>query len=886
MISWPRLGLFCVLPCLIFGELAAQDALNLSSSDASASVQADEAAAEQPNQSGDRFRFRFVDAPWPQVLEWVSAEAGLTLDLTDTPPGLFNYVDDRPRTVAEAIDVLNGYLLPRGFVLLRRDRFLVGIRTDNEVLPNLIPTVPAGELNQYGDNELLRITVPVEGFQLSEIAEQLNQILGPQGMASPIDSSDTLVLQGFGRGLRTAVSLLESAKAPPADDELIFRAFPLTHVPAIEAERQIQNLFGLGSNPFRASMQRREEYYRRRSNRRDDDDDRERSTQPNPLVQNVAMNMKVSALRHTNSLLVTATPAGIALVESMLQTIDVSNAKGEASEFADTTPQLRVYTVNNADEDDVAATIDAVIPGVVLNQDGRNNSIHVLATMTEHREVEELIRVIDSGGVGDGVEVIQLSRSDPYQMSELLESLFTNEDRDDRPVITPGLRTRSLIVRATSSQMAEIRKTLESFGEGAGVADSSGGRFRRVPVADGEQAKRLAEAVKMLLGQDVDFENQIRIVPSMHDKPSERTTSRDKNIRVKRLDQSAVSSDEDKVEIRMPFSQASAETTTRLATYTIRPEVGSQSNSQKPTPKQAASEPAPSDSPQVTIEIDGGDLLMYSDDPQALDRIESTIRELAEMMPSRTKWSVYFLKAAPADGTAQTLVDLLRANNSIDAFVGVGPEYESYGVGPQTMRIVPDARTNALFISGPDEQISQAEGFLKILDTTELPGSLRDRVPRAIPVQHAEAEAVAQIIRELYKDLMVDPTVARASRGGRDERDNDRRPVVTASEAKTPGLRPSGIQLTVAVDAVSNTLLVSCNDQIFEQIQQIVTQRDQAALQYAPVVEVLQLNPGNMYLLQSAFGEPDESSNPFNRPSSSSSRSSSSSNRRGNDRRR
>jgi len=65
----------------------------------------------------------------------------LTLDLTDTPPGYFSYFDSRSQTPAEAIDLLNGYLLPRGFVLLRRDQFLVTLKPDNNMLAKLIPTI-------------------------------------------------------------------------------------------------------------------------------------------------------------------------------------------------------------------------------------------------------------------------------------------------------------------------------------------------------------------------------------------------------------------------------------------------------------------------------------------------------------------------------------------------------------------------------------------------------------------------------------------------------------------------------------------------------------------------------------------------------------------------
>ena len=835
-----------------------------------------EASAEKAVQpAGDSaLRFNFADAQWPKVLEWFAEQADLSLDLTDEPAGTFNYIDNKQHTVTEALDVLNGYLLPRGYVLLRRDQFLVAMKTDNAMLPNLIPTVPASTLDEYGDNELLRIVVPIKGFEPAEVADQLVKILGANGMASPLDSSNSLVLQGFGASLRQAVDLLDATVAPPADDELVFRSFPLQHIPAADAERQIHNLFGLGTNPFRTSMQRRAEWEQRRGRGRgrwgdDDDDDRDnRPAAPTPLVQNIAMNMKVSALTHTNSLLVTATPAAIRLIEGILETIDVRPPTGEASVFTNNTPELRVYTVDNADEDDVAATVDAVIPGVVINEDGRNNSIHVLATPAEHRDVEELISIIDSGGVGNGVQVIPLTQTDPVMMSELLAELFENEDRDDRPVITPGFRNRSLIVRGTSAQVAEIKKALASFNEGEGAIGSTDvdSRFRRLPLGTSRDAERVARMVKELLEDDRRFDNQIRVVvpsdePAVNDRRAAEDRQAADDLRRVPVDTSSsrpYRASQPRI-VPIGYEDLGA-TDTVLAALQIENE---SADDEDLAAEEVNDEPAPAEAPErrgtprVTIEVRGSELFIYSNDDVALDQVEETIRDLVQQMPSRTEWTVFFLRAAPAEGTAQTLVDLLRAGNYTDAIIGAGPDYGYGGLGSQPMRIVPDARTNSLFVSGPEAQVEQAERFLRFLDTTELPESLRDRVPRSIPVEYADVNDVAQMIRELYQDFMVDPNAAARGgrRGDRDRGDDDdqRLAAITAAQAQNPGLRPSGIQLTLAVDENANTLLVSCNDQLFEQIRTLVRQRDQAAQGSQPVVRVLQLDPASATQVRAAL---------------------------------
>ncbi|WP_197528752.1 secretin N-terminal domain-containing protein [Aeoliella mucimassa] len=855
----------CTVCMLLVDSALAQELLATNDSLPPAVTAANTGAAQDAENV--QLQFRFAEAPWPTVLEWIADKANLSLDMADEPTGTFNYIDDKQCTVTEAIDVMNGYLLPRGFVLLRRDQFLVVMKTDNPMLPNLIPTVPASQLKRYGNNELLRIVVHVEGYTPEEVANQVTTILGPKGVASPLDSSGALVLQGFGRSLREAVDLLDQTQAPPSDNELIFKSFTLRNIPASDAERQIQNLFGLGGNPYQAAMQRRAEWSRRERGR-EGEEGQQRPDSPTPLVENIAMNMKVSSLRQTNSLLVTATPAAITLIEDILATIDVEPAGSKGGGPGSNIPELRVYTVDNADEDDVAETVNAVIPGVVINEDRRNNSIHVLATPAEHDQVDELISTINSGGIGSGVEVIPLTQNDPTFMSEYLSSLFKNENRDNRPVITPGFQNQSLIVRGSSRQLGEIRKALASFNE-TGVDDSQlgdGNRVRRLPLGASRDAERIARTVKDLLEDNRQFDNKIRVVVPSDSSDSPAATPANNGVRRVPIEDQE---DQENQASRAPaanlmlaaYEQPAPAAEEATSEQTEVPQATSEQTPQKveaveqatADANQVAAKPGtPARLPRVTIEVQGSDLLMYSDDAVALDKVEQTVRDLVRQMPSRTEWTVFFLRAAPADTTARTLVDLLRSDSTTEVVIGSAVDVSYSSLADETMRIVPDVRTNALFISGTDEQLKRTEQFLEFLDTSELPGSLRDRIPRSIAVEYADVNEVAQIIRELYKDYLVDPMAA-AARGSRDSREAQARMARVMNQSQNSGLRPSGIQLTISVDEASNTLLISCNDTLFTQISQLVKQRDQAAYESQPVTQMMRISPSSAEQVRSVL---------------------------------
>ena len=54
----------------------------------------------------------------------------------------------------------------------------------------------------------------------------------------------------------------------------------------------------------------------------------------------------------------------------------------------------------------------------------------------------------------------------------------------------------------------------------------------------------------------------------------------------------------------------------------------------------------------ISIEVRGDELLVYSGDPESLDDVESTIRDLRRQMPDQTRWTVLYLRVAGAEQAA------------------------------------------------------------------------------------------------------------------------------------------------------------------------------------------------------------------------------------------
>ncbi|MBM4077023.1 MAG: hypothetical protein FJ267_15445, partial [Planctomycetes bacterium] len=141
-----------------------------------------------------KLEFNFRYAAWADVLKLFAEVAGLTLDLNDVPPGTFNYYDEKSYTVTEALDVLNGYLLPKGFALIRRDRFLVSLNLDNGIPPSMIPNVPLEQISERGANELISVVMPIDGLEADKVATEVKELLGPMQKVSAIKSTNSLVI--------------------------------------------------------------------------------------------------------------------------------------------------------------------------------------------------------------------------------------------------------------------------------------------------------------------------------------------------------------------------------------------------------------------------------------------------------------------------------------------------------------------------------------------------------------------------------------------------------------------------------------------------------------------------------------------------------------------
>ena len=167
-----------------------------------------------------------------------------------------------------------------------------------------------------------------------------------------------------------------------------------------------------------------------------------------------------------------------------------------------------------------------------------------------------------------------------------------------------------------------------------------------------------------------------------------------------------------------------------------------------------------------------------------------------------------------------------------------------------TLRIIPDTRSNSLFVTGPPHLVNECEEMLKILDASELPEQLRERAPRYIVVKHADIADVAEIIEDVYKEEMTPPAQQQQQRGGGGGGGN---PLAALMGGGGGGAR-ANVKLTIGVDSRSSRLIVSASEPLFNQIKVMVEDLDEAALIARRTIRVVPLENANTAILQQTLG--------------------------------
>ena len=828
-----------------------------------------------------QLRMSFNGTPWKEVLEWFSEETGMSLQRDTWPTGTFTYADPRNAySISQAIDAMNLVLMREGYSLIRRGQLLMLIDLEENLARDYLrewaePIRPE-DLDTRANSDFVRVAFPIGTLDPQDVVDDLEKLRSPSGSIQVLTSSRVVLATDTVGVLKSIRDVLLASDATdggvveyqlryrPAEDILEI-ARPHLGLEAGEntgEDISVSTNF-LGDRIFATGDPVKLRILKGLIEKCDralpTAEGQEDASLEAPYLHTyfsgsadptVAMEVLTRMLAGLPDVRMTMDPKTNAIIlqarkaehELAVRTLDELNGKSQSFKVIQLRridPQAALLTINKyfgkTAENQVGPTVDG---------DPETKKLWIKGTETEIAEVERLIQELEggsnSGFLDDRIRILPYTGRSAEQALSQLESLWQMSGRNNR-------------IRIMSSQ--DLR-----------------GRGGNIP------ERRLNQSPSEAEGEDTQpMPRQFRIIPRSQPQPEAATPAGDAEASLlvpRPLVSEPDGSDAFAYHFVNLWQDGQAESDTQTASDPADAQAGTTSQgSEQPAPTEATtaattsqppagtapagSQPAgsattkpPSD---IIIQLTPQGIIVASDDTEALNDFEALMASLSDQMAaSDDQPTVYWLKYIKADVAAEMLNSVLSGSSSggdmgggllneigggmLGGLMGFGGGGGGGDSGPVltttgTVAIVPDSRLNALIIQANSTDLGLVEDILQVIDREESPEDVSTSPrPQLIPVIYQDANEVANIVKSLYSDRMagqaggqsrqpspedfINALRGRGGRGGNNRSENNK---------PTP--------INIAVDARSNSLIVSAPPQDFLDIRELVEVIDQEGME-------------------------------------------------------
>ena len=257
-------------------------------------------------------------------------------------------------------------------------------------------------------------------------------------------------------------------------------------------------------------------------------------------------------------------------------------------------------------------------------------------------------------------------------------------------------------------------------------------------------------------------------------------------------------------------------------------------------------------SPAISITRGPQGLIVTSRDPAALDQFMKLVDELS---PADSRYHVFMLKHTYAKDVASLLETVFseeaqkqRDNFSVYYFFDEQPQEKKEDRNRlskrEPLRFTPDPVTNSILVQGADDdQLAEIKSLIELYDREEPPDSQSIRRTQIVAVKYAKAQAVSDIIKEVYRDLLSPNDKALAATGN-PQQQQQQRPFYSFYDMGNRQDTTNGVPrfkglLSVGVDPTSNSLVVSAPQFLLTDVIGMIHKLDDSTKPVEPVVRVI-----------------------------------------------
>jgi type II secretory pathway component GspD/PulD (secretin) len=817
----------------------------------------------RPDGSG-KVRFNFTGQPWLPVLEWLAEISAMSLDWQEVPGDYLNLTTQRSYTVAEARDVINRHLLARGYTLLCQGEVLT-VANVKKLDPSMVPRLEPDELDRHDSHELVKVSFPLTSLLAQTAVEELKPMLSPNGKLVSLAETNRLEAMDAVANLREIHAVIQDQQSTESQHRNV-REFKLKHARASEVSELLAKLLDMemkpgasgmpqpGQTPDQAMMIARMQQQQQMNNGGQPPGG---PGQPQPGGKSKSP-LSLAVNERQNSILVHAGPDKMAVVAQIVEAVDIP-ADRQGSLLTNVS-RMQVYRLSGIDPEPVVKTLQEIgnlDPSTRLEVDKKNHAIIVYAPLADHVTIRAVVEKL--AGSERKFEVIRLRRLSADYVAGTIDFMLGSGGKKEKTRPNPffgsfesprhepaengkefhvdaDVEHNRLLLWANDVELTEIENLLAKLGE--------------IPVKGGNP-----ETTRVIDGGGTDTQELIeqirRAWPSVGNNP---------------LLIRAPGAPAEKKEETPPSPPASASPGTGSFFGPTDPPRDRDRKAEKsacplaPTSKvqvlaAVKSETVPAEPPPVTLSVGpDGKILITSEDTQALDRLEELAARLAT---PRKDYKVFHLKYAWAVGVAMNLQDFFKEEKK-DRSRPMPWWYMDFGMGQddnadeddrrlskrRKMKFISDVDTNSILVEGADPgQLKTIEELIKLYDSPPPTDTQSMRKTEIFHMRYSKAKAVAETVKDVYRDLLSANDKALAS--PQNNRESPRTFIYStgdssSSEQKTPKFK--GL-LSIGVDEQSNSLAVSAPAYLFEHVTKLVKELDEAA---APdyTVRVVKLGAG------------------------------------------
>ncbi|MCA9132133.1 MAG: hypothetical protein KDA45_03230 [Planctomycetales bacterium] len=862
----------------------------------------------QPDASG-LVQFQFRNQPWPDLLRWLAAVSNLSLDWQELPSDYLNIATQRPYSLAEARDLINRHLLARGFTMLEHEGVLSVVKIA-DINPAMVPRVTPAQLADQQPHRFVRVSFVLSWLLADEVVEEFKSMASPNGKLTALAATNRLEAMDVAINLRDMHDVLEQEQSLLALENLA-REFPLQHARASAVKEQLQAFLGIESNSRGGGSMPQDAMQmvqRQMQQMQQQMQQAQANNKGKAAAGTSEEKVYLVANDRSNSIIVHAPPDKMAIIASFLARVDVPNEN--SMDFQRLGTRMKVFRLASLGPAELVASLsamDVLEPTTRLQVDETNKAIIAYASVADQYLIQSVIDRLD--GSARSLHVISLRRLGAESVAGSIKFLMGAEDeepktdnrrsyysfydpfgsrnnsnkKEDKLRVGANVQDNQILLWANEIELQEVQNLLVKLGE----IPPDGGRQSTMRVMDASRQPETYEYLKRLKEQWDRISPNPLILPDAKEfqppaDPDDPSTVEPQPERGEKPPQPATSETITRSDARR-FTPAPrltgllAQTTAApsgpvAAAVDSGPAAGRSGTARDTADGSAASAGASSAGvenasrsaddtvqPQaapITIAIDeSGNLILQSNDPSALDRLEEIMRS---NRPPRRPYDVFKVKYARASWVSLNLEEYFdnkkeeQRPNFFSYFYGLNEQKEEkkpqLGERPP-LRFIWDNDTNSIVVQGADDIDRQTiKELIELWDVPEPVDGEGVRYTRLIRIRFSRAESIVSTIKDAYRDLLSSNDKAFQQnqgngRGGGDESENKR-------AGNSQGVKEdSGMnysfrgKLSLGADSLTNSILVSAEGKdLLELVDKLIQELDQAA-QREGNFEVYKLTP-------------------------------------------